>query len=288
LYVIDGANLDEAVRVAKKAQVAVVMVGDDEGEDHDHALSLPETQDALIAAVAAANPKTIVVLKSGSAVLMPWLEKVQAVLEAWYPGEEDGDAVADVLFGMAEPGGRLPITFPARVEDTLAFNVDQYPGRNGEVHYSEGLAVGYRGYRSHKKKPLFPFGYGLTYTSFAYEGLASTKTGSGDGLQIDVSFRVTNTGTRKGSDVAQIYVSDPPIAEGDEPPQQLKAFQKIELEPGASRTVHLKLDARALSYWSTASKQWKRAIGIFTIELGSSAETMRASTTVAVSASEAR
>jgi beta-glucosidase len=228
------------------------------------------------------------VLKSGSAVLMPWLEKVQAVLEAWYPGEEDGDAVADVLFGVADPGGRLPITFPARAEDTLAAHVEQYPGRNGEVLYSEGIEVGYRGYRNSEKKILFPFGYGLSYTTFAYADLAATKTGSGDGLQVELSFRVMNTGTRKGSDVAQIYLSYPDIAEGNEPSLQLKAFQKIELEPGASEMVHLKLDARAFSYWSTKSRQWRRAVGKYTIALGSSAEMMRASTAVTVSAIEAQ
>ena len=285
--VLDGANLDEAVRLAKKAQVVLVMVGDDEGEDHDHSLRLPDGQDALVAAVAAANPRTIVVLKSGSAVLMPWLDQVPAVLEAWYPGEEDGDAVADVLFGIAAPGGRLPISFPARTEDTLAGNREQYPGLNGVARYSEALAVGYRGYRESGKKPLFPFGYGLSYTQFSYSDFRAAVTGHGKDLKVEISLRVTNTGQRKGSDVPQIYLSYPEIAEGNEPVLQLKAFQKVELAAGASQAVHLTLDRRALSYWSEVGKQWKTAAGIFTVALGSDAETIHAKTTLVLSPEEA-
>jgi beta-glucosidase len=277
MVVLDGSDIDAAAAAAQKAQVAIVMVGDDEGEDHDHSLALPEKQNQLIAAVVAANPKTVVVLKSGSAVLMPWIGAVPAVLEAWYPGEEDGNAVADVLFGDADPAGRLPLTFPVRTEDTLAANPEQYPGQNGEVHYSEGLWVGYRGYQEKDIKPLFPFGFGLSYTQFRYSGLT---VGSPRDSQVELTFQVTNTGSRPGSDVPQIYVGFPHIKEGDEPRLQLKAFEKINLKPGESRTVRVLLDKGAFSYWSEQSGQWKIASGAFKIALGASSADIRYSQTV--------
>lgn len=282
LTVLDGSNLEQSARAARQAQVAIVMVGDDEGEDHDHSLALPAEQNALIEAVSAANPKTIVVLKSGSAVLMPWLDKVQAVLEAWYPGEEDGDAVGEVLFGVASPGGRLPITFPRRAEDTLAQNPMQYPGKNGVVQYSEGLAVGYRAYRQSGRKPLFPFGFGLSYTRFGYSDFSVMTDGKGCNGKIEIRFRAANVGARAGSDVAQIYLSYPQIAEGNEPERQLKAFQKIVLEPGATQDVALALDRRALSYWSESGRQWKSDAGEYEISLGSDAETVLARAAVSV------
>jgi beta-glucosidase len=280
LLVEDGADIEAAVAAARKAQIAIVMVGDDEGEDHDHSLALPEQQNALVSAVAAANPKTIVVLKSGSAVLMPWLASVPAVLEAWYPGEEDGNAVADVLFGDTDPGGRLPITFPVRTEDTLARNIDQYPGENGTAHYSEGLAVGYRDDQTRNVKPLFPFGFGLSYTTFNYTGLSVQQSGSSIKPSVTVSFTVTNTGSRAGSDVPQIYVGFPHIDEGDEPPLQLKGFQKVTLNPGESKSVRLVLEKDAFSYWSAKSKQWEIAKGTFKIVLAASSEDERATETV--------
>jgi beta-glucosidase len=275
LQVLDGADIEAAVEAAKKAQIVLAMVGDDEGEDHDHSLALPGRQDELISALVAANPKTIVVLKSGSAVLMPWLSSVPVVLEAWYPGEEDGNAVADVLFGEADPGGRLPITFPVRNEDTLARSPDQYPGLDGEVHFSEALAVGYRGYQIDNIKPLFPFGYGLSYAKFAYDRITVTENKSAARVDVEVSLRVTNVSTRRGSDVPQVYVKFPHIAEGDEPPLQLKGFQKVTLGPGESSVVRIHLDQRAFSYWSAQSKSWKVAGGTFKIELGDSSQNVR-------------
>jgi beta-glucosidase len=280
LVVLDGSDIDAAAAAAKQAQVAIVMVGDDEGEDHDHSLALPEKQNQLIAAVAAANPKTIVVLKSGSAVLMPWIGAVPALVEAWYPGEEDGNAVADMLFGDANPGGRLPITFPVRAEDTLASNPEQYPGLNGVVHYSEGLSVGYRGYQEKNIKPLFPFGFGLSYAQFRYSGLTVSQTGSRSAPQVEVTFRVTNTGLRRGSDVPQVYIGYPHIEEGDEPPLQLKAFAKVDLRQGESKTIRLMLDKSAFSWWSEQSGQWKIPSGTFKIGLGASSADIRDSQTV--------
>jgi beta-glucosidase len=280
LVVLDGSDVDAAVAAAQKAQVTIVMVGDDEGEDHDHSLALPEKQNQLIAAVAAANPRTVIVLKSGSAVLMPWIGAVPSVLEAWYPGEEDGNAVADVLFGDADPGGRLPITFPIGAEDTLASNPDQYPGQNGVIQYSEGLSVGYRGYQEKNIKPLFPFGFGLSYTQFHYSGLTVSQTGSRSAPRVEVTFRVTNTGLRTGSDVPQVYIGFPHIEEGDEPPLQLRAFEKVDLRQGESRTIRLLLDKSAFSWWSEQSEQWKTPSGAFKIALAASSADIRGSQTV--------
>lgn len=268
LVILDGYDIDAAVAAAKRAQVAIVMVGDDEGEDHDHSIELPKAQNRLIAAVAKANPKTIVVLKSGSAVLMPWLSDVPAVLEAWYPGEEDGNAVADVLFGKVNPSGKLPLTFPRSVKDTLASNQDQFPGDGKTVHYSEGLNVGYRAYTSHGAPPLFPFGFGLSYTSFRFDDLNVTLLR--DDTHVSIRFRVTNTGTRVGAEVAQLYLSFPLIAEGNEPPQQLKGFRKVMLRPGESKIVNFQLDPRALSFWSERSHAWKIAPGEFHVTVGDS------------------
>ena len=265
---LDGNDIDAAVAAAKRAQVAIVMVGDHDSEGHDQSVELPAAQTQLIEAVAKANAKTIVVIKSGSAVLMPWIDSVGAVLEAWYPGEEDGHAVAAVLLGDVDPSGKLPLTFPRSVEDTLASNPEQYPGVNGEVHYSEGLDVGYRAYTAHDITPLFPFGFGLSYTQFSFDGLKVSRAPGGDNAT--VSFRVTNTGKRAGAEVAQLYLGFPPIAEGNEPPTQLKGFQKVMLKPGESKTVDLKLDARSFSYWSEKAHAWQVAAGNFEVMVGDS------------------
>lgn len=270
ISLLDGNDINAAVAAAKRADIAIVMVGDDEGEDHDHGISLPSAQDRLINAIAKVTPHMIVVLKSGSAVLMPWIEKVPAVLEAWYPGEEDGNAVADVLFGRVSPSGKLPLTFPATLDQTLARNPQQYPGDGTTVHYSEGLAVGYREYEARGVKPLFPFGFGLSYTTFAYSGL-TVRSGQKHGSAI-VHFTLTNTGSRTGTDVAQVYLRFPAIGEGNEPSPELKAFRKVTLAPGTSSAIDLPLDERAFSYWSTTAHDWKLAAGTFSVLVGSSSE----------------
>jgi len=268
-YIVqDGSDIAAAVSAAKLADVAVVMVGQETSEGHDHSLSLGDAQDKLVSAVARANPRTVVVLKTGSPVLMPWLSDVAAVLEAWYPGEEDGDAVADVLFGAVDPSGKLPITFPRTVDDTLARDPATYPGNGKVVSYKEGLDVGYRGYIAHGVKPLFPFGFGLSYTSFAFDDLSVGPVQS-DG-SVTVSLRITNTGSVPGADVAQLYVGYPPITEGNEPPLQLRAFQKVTLQPREFRTVTLKLEPQAFSYWSEKMNGWQVAQGKFQLFAGDS------------------
>jgi beta-glucosidase len=266
--VMDGSDIAAAVDAAKKSEMVIVMVGDQDSEGRDQSLVLPAAQNELIKAIASANAKTVVVVKSGSAVLMPWIDSVAAVLEAWYPGEEDGHAVADVLTGKVNPSGKLPLSFPRSVEDTLASNPGQYPGVNGVAHYSEGLEVGYRGYTAHNIPPLFPFGFGLSYTEFSFDGLkVSKQPGSGGAT---VSFKVTNTGKRAGAEVAEVYLGFPAIDEGNEPPLQLKAFSKVMLNPGESKSVEVKLDTRAFSYWSEKAHAWTVARGEFQVMVGDS------------------
>jgi len=268
-HLFDGYDLAATVQIAKTTDVAIVMVGDNETEGFDHPIELPAAQTQLIEAVAAVNPHTIVVIKSGSAVLMPWLSKVAAVLEAWYPGEEDGDAVANILFGKTNPSGKLPLTFPQSVDQTLAANPDQFPGNGKSVEYSEGLQVGYRAYQQKAVQPLFPFGFGLSYTTFAFSDL-SIAPRDDSSTNVEVRFRITNTGSVPGKEVAQLYLTFPDIAEGNEPPHQLKGFQKISLAPGESKSITLKLDERALSYWSVSSHSWAHANGEFGVSIGNS------------------
>lgn len=275
----DGNDIDAAVAAAKKADVAILMVGDEEGEDHDHNIELPTTQNRLIAAVAKANPKTIVVLKSGSAVLMPWLQDVPAVLEAWYPGEEDGNAVAAVLLGAVNPSGKLPLTFPRKLEDTLASKPNQFPGDGTNVHYSEGLEVGYRAYTVHNVSPLFPFGFGLSYTTFRFDDL---RVATQSRAHMTVSFSVTNTGQRPGAEVAQLYLDFPSIPDGDEPPRQLKGFRKVMLQPGESKTINLPLDPRAFSFWSESLHTWQIAPGKFHLMVGDASTNTPLNTTLNV------
>jgi beta-glucosidase len=206
---------------------------DTEGQDRPH-MDLPSRQNELIERVAAVNPRTVVVLQTGGPVTMPWLDRVGAVLEAWYPGQECGNAIADVLFGKADPGGRLPQTFPVRLEDNPAFA--NYPGANGRVRYEEGIFVGYRHYEGQEIRPLFPFGHGLSYTRFSYDNLRLSPASLTPGGSLSVALDVTNTGERRGQEVLQVYLRDQQ-ASVPRPEKELKAFAKVALEPGETRTV---------------------------------------------------
>jgi beta-glucosidase len=270
----DGKDVAEAVALAKSSDVAIVMVGDDETEGRDHLLTLNSNQDELIEAVAAANPHTVVVLKTGSAVFMPWVDKVSAILEAWYPGEEDGSAVAAVLFGDVNPSGKLPITFPRRLADLPANTPEQYPGTNNVAHYSEGVFVGYRHYDAENIEPLFPFGHGLSYTTFAYKNLSigakNLSAGSKFEEPVTIDFEVANTGKMFGQEVAQVYVGFPSTSAIPQPPVQLKGFEKVALKAGKSQRVRIKLDARSFSYWDIGAHDWKIQPGTYRIAIGSS------------------
>ena len=270
----DGKDVSNAVALAKSADIAIVMVGDRESEGHDHPITLTNHQDELIEAVAAANPHTVVVLKTGSAILMPWVDKVPAILEAWYPGEEDGSAVAAVLFGDVNPSGKLPLTFPKQLSDLPANTKEQYPGVDGVVKYNEGIFVGYRHYDAQNIQPLFPFGFGMSYTKFSYKNLSvSTERISlkkSPSPTVTVEFEVTNTGKRAGEEIAQVYLGLPSTAEVPQPPKQLKSFNKISVKPGKTRHIRLHLAARALSYWNTANHDWEILPGTYHVMAGGS------------------
>jgi beta-glucosidase len=259
----------QAVAAAKSAATAVVVVSDDtQSEAADRAsLSLPSAQNELISAVAAANPHTVVVINAGAPVVMPWLSQVASVVDAWYPGESNGTALAAVLFGHVDPSGHLPVTFPAGLSQVPAANPSEFPGTNGQVLYREGVLVGYRYYDATNKTPLFPFGYGLSYTSFAFSHLSVTRQETHN-VQVMVSARVTNTGPVAGSEVAQLYLGDPAAA--GEPPRQLKGFQKVTLRPRESATVHFTLSGRDLSYWDDAANGWVVAGGRYQVYVGDS------------------
>jgi beta-glucosidase len=227
----------------------------------------------LIAAVAQANPKTVVILNAGAPVTMPWLDKVAAVVEAYYPGQENGNAVANVLLGKVNPSGKLPITFPKRLEDNPAFINASYSGSR-EVNYGEGIFVGYRFYDKKAIEPLFPFGYGLSYTTFAYSKAKAPKKVKA-GQPLEVSVTVTNTGKVAGKEIAQLYVADRK-ASLPRPPKELKGFAKIELQPGESQVVTFQLDQRALSFYDPYKKQWVAEPGEFELLIGASSRDIRA------------
>jgi beta-glucosidase len=267
----------EAKPLAEKADMVVVAVGFDpetESEGADRMFRLPPGQEQLVQEMQAANKNIVVVITSGGAVDMnSWQDRVPAVLQAWYPGEAGGTALAEILFGDVNPSGHLPASFERRWEDNPVH--DSYYPKPGttKVPYKEGVFVGYRGYERSGKKPLFPFGYGLSYTTFSYSNLSIqngvTKSGSNSFWFAQVSFDVTNTGQRDGAEVAQVYVSGP-HSSVERPAKELKGFTKIQLKPGEKRTVTLMLDKRALSYYDVASKQWRADPGIYEVMVGSS------------------
>ena len=290
ITLLDGSDVAKAAEAARSADVAIVMAGDRGTEGRDHELPLSGNQDQLIDAVASANPHTVLVLKSGSAVLMPWLDKVPAVLEAWYPGEEDGNAVAAVLFGDVNPSGKLPITFPRSASDTPIKTPQQYPGDakvdsyDRVAHYDEGIFVGYRWFDSKGIEPLFPFGYGLSYTTFSLGKLAISSAQFLPGGMLGVDFDVANTGQRAGAEVAQLYIGKPSSAGTPEPPKELAGFQKVSLQPGRSQHVHLSLDARSFSHWDTTTHSWKIAPGTYRILVGTSSRDIKLQGQVTVAA----
>jgi beta-glucosidase len=285
---------------AKTADVAIVFVNSAETEANDRkdlqphlavcnpflavlqipnfptCIPIPGNQDALVSAVARANPNTIVVLQNGGPVEMPWLGSVRSVVENWYPGQVDGDAVASLLFGDTNFSGKLPVTFPKKLADGPLRTPEQYPGvkdAQGMPHstYSEKLLIGYRWYDAMDIEPLFPFGFGLSYTSFAFSDLSVTSNGDG----ATVSVTVKNTGSRAGAEVAQVYLEFPALA--GEPPLQLKGFDKVHLAPGQTTTVTVELDERAFSIWDDG---WTVTPGCYVVRVGNSSDHLPLSDTV--------
>ncbi|MFI9379696.1 glycoside hydrolase family 3 C-terminal domain-containing protein [Kutzneria sp. NPDC052558] len=277
-----SGNIAQAVTLARSSNVAVVFASYTESEGSDlGSIDLPGVQNQLITQVAAANPNTIVVLNTGSAVTMPWIDSVAGVLEAWYPGQEDGNAIASVLFGDTNPSGKLPVSFPKSLADVPAHTQAQWPGTGGQVQYSEGVKVGYRWYQAQNIAPLFPFGFGLSYTSFAFSNL---QVGALDAHgKTTVTATVTNTGSRAGSDVAQLYVGDP--ATTGEPPLQLKGFTRVTLQPGASTTVSFPVTLHDLAYWNNTA--WTTALGSYRIAVGDTSASPQLSGTLTVASANA-
>ena len=275
----DEAIADAAARAAE-ADVALVFVGrngewDCEGNDLP-GLALPGRQDELVARVAAANPRTVVVLQTGGPVLMPWLDAVAAVLQAWYPGQEAGNAIADVLFGGAEPGGRLPQTFPKRLEDNSAFTADPltYPGKDGHVAYREGVFVGYRHFDRAGTGTLFPFGFGLGYTRFDWGPLRLSSPTLEPGGAVTATVALANIGERPGSEVVQVYVR-PLEGRVERPVKELRGFAKLTLAPGATGEATVTLTARDLAFFDADAGAWVALAGHYEVVAASDAETIR-------------
>jgi beta-glucosidase len=277
----DPDLLARAVRAASQADVAIVVGGlnhapfyDAEGSDRKD-LKLPYGQDELIQKVVEANPRTIVVLFGGGPVEMgSWLTKVPAVMQVWYPGMEGGNALARLLFGDVNPSGKLPCTFPKRLEDSPAHALGAYPGKNGTERYEEGLLVGYRWFDTKNIEPLFPFGFGLSYTSFGYSGLKLVAGKDPKGAAVTAEFEVTNTGRREGAEVAQLYVRDVQSSL-PRPLKELKGFRKVLLKPGDKQTVSIPLELSAFAYYDPERKGWLAEKGDFKILVGSSSRDIR-------------
>jgi len=270
----DGSSASNAAALARRSDVAVVFAGDYETEGTDRAclsLECPNTngdQDSMIEQVAAANPNTVVVLESGGSVLTPWRDRVKGLIEAWYPGEQGGPAIAGVLFGDVDPGGRLPVTFPRQEGDIpTAGDPEKYPGVAENVKYKEGVLVGYRWYDANRIAPAFPFGYGLSYTRFRYSRVRVRGR--------RVSFKVRNVGRRRGIEVPQLYLGLPSPGPGVvQPPRQLKGFRKLVLKPGASKRVTFAVSRRDLSYWNIGDNGWVVAPGCYRVMVGRSSRSI--------------
>ena len=291
-----GEDPAAAAALAKESQMAIVFAYQWTHEAYDVPnLSLPDKQDELIEQVAASNPNTIVVLESGTAVTMPWASRVSGILEAWYAGSKGADAVADIIFGEVNPSAKLPITFPVSEADlphpqlvgpSLEAKAPGAIMRTGvarptfSVHYDEGLKIGYKWFDAENKQVLFPFGFGLSYTTYSYSGLEAMPDSQTGGGVTTVSFQVMNTGSRAGVEIAQIYASLP--ASAGEPPKRLVGWSRVPLEAGESKKVKVTIDAKYLSIFDEATNSWKLLPGVYTFRVGSSSRDLALTTTIAV------
>jgi len=273
----DDALVAEAVALARDAAVVLLFLGlpasaESEGYDREH-IDLPPAQLALLEAIASVNPDVVVVLSNGSVVaLEPWQSRARAVLEGWLLGQAGGSAVADLLLGVTAPSGRLAETVPVRLTDTPT--IGAFPGEHGTVRYGEGLLIGYRWYDAHQLAVAYPFGHGLTYTTFGYTDLVVTVPDDGPAPRVEIALTVTNTGARAGTETVQVYVHDD-VASVYRPDQELKAFARVPLGPGESARVALTLDARAFAFWHTTLRRWVVEGGTFELRVGASSRDVR-------------
>ena len=269
--------LTGAITTARNSDVAIVFAGtnytyESEGYDRKN-LNLPSDQDDLIKEISGVNKNTIVVLTTGSPVLMDkWLNDVDGLIEAWFAGEQAGNAIAEILLGETNPSGKLPITFPKRWEDCSAYNT--YMKEDGTTRYKDGIYVGYRHFEKNKIGPLFPFGYGLSYTTFEYRGLKLSSNEMPGNSNLIVSFNLKNTGKVKGEEIAQLYINDVKSSI-DRPVKELKRFKKVSLNPGEEKTIEFELDEKALSFFDPSTKNWKAESGEFEVLIGSSSEDIK-------------
>jgi beta-glucosidase len=286
------AQIEQAAAAAKAADTALLFVWQRGGEtaNNEGALDLPYDQNELVDAVAAANPRTIVVMNTAGPVAMPWKDKVKAILEMWYAGQEGGWATSDILLGKVNPAGKLPMTFPVKLTDSPAFAPDHPERMKGtkpelganaanSIVYSEGIFVGYRYFDKNKIEPLFPFGFGLSYTTFSYSGLKATPSGDG----VDVSFQLRNTGKVAGAEVAQVY-----LGPSDKPPLEmalkaLSGFSRVYLQPDETQGVKLHIPKRQLEYWSVEKNDWVVDAGHRTVFVGSSSRDLPLKAEVTIS-----
>ncbi len=273
----DDESIAEAVETAKKCDYAVVFIGlngnqEGEGKDKENML-LPPGQDILVDAIYRANKKTIIVLMSGTPVdMQKWVDQVPGIVYAFYTGQEGGNAIANLLFGDVNPSGKLPFTMPKKLEDNPSYG--NYPGSGGKVEYAEGIFVGYRFYDTKKVDPLFPFGYGLSYTSFKYANLQVTPEKMDSAGTITVSLDLENSGSVEGKEVVQLYIRDLESSL-ERPLRELKEFQKINLKPGEKKKIIFKLKKDALSFYDSAKKSWVAEPGLFEVQIGSSSRDIR-------------
>lgn len=278
----------DAADAARRADVVIFVGGLNKAtgqdcEDSDReSLALPYNQDAVIEALVAANPRTVVVNVSGNAVAMPWADKVPAILQAWFLGSESGNSLADVIFGHVNPSGKLPMTFPVRLDDVAAHAVGEYPGTKRadsdivDIRYNEGVLVGYRWFDTKKIRPLFAFGHGLSYTTFGYGKLSADASKIGPDGAMTLSVDVTNTGSRAGAETVQLYISDTK-ASVKRPAKELKNFAKIYLEPGQTKTVTFTVRPSDLAFFDAGAHAWKAEPGEFRAHVGAASDDIRSS-----------
>jgi beta-glucosidase len=276
-----AALTQDGILQVQGADAAVVCVGfnkDTEGEGADRSFELPAGQSALIRQVAALNPRTIVIIDSGGAVATAdWIARVPVMLQAWYPGQEGGRAIAEILTGEVNPSGKLPISYPARIEDSPSYG--NFPGSNGMVDYAEGIFVGYRWYDSRGTKPLFPFGFGLSYTTFSYTAIHADAMADG---RWSVTFSVTNNGTRDGDEVSEVFVSPPATSHTVRAVRELKGFSRVSLANDETKKLEIVLGPEAFSNYDEAKGKWVVEPGSYTIEVGSSSRNIQLTASIDV------